>query len=115
MSIRCGVFAVTVVTAAVAAVKLSIHVALAITAFSVEVIRKLCAPLSAAVKARVNATVDRESAIMLLAPIVSVPAKADPSLIATATVDTGVPAGLLSGSETLAGVRVTEVGTGAVI
>jgi hypothetical protein len=49
---------------------------------------------------------------MLLAPIVSAPAKADPSLIATAAVDAGVPAGLLSGSETLAGVRVTEVGTG---
>jgi hypothetical protein len=49
---------------------------------------------------------------MLLTPMVSVPAKADPSLVATATVDTAVPTGLLSGSETLAGVRVTEVGTG---
>ena len=94
------------------AVTLSTSVALAVPSFSVAVMRKLCAPSSAAVKARVNATVDPESATMLLTPIVSVPAKADPSLVATATVDTGVPTGLLSGTETLAGVRVTEVGTG---
>jgi hypothetical protein len=76
------------------------------------VITKLCAPSSAAVKVRVNAAVDPASATMSLAPIVSAPAKADPSLIVTAAVDAGVPTGLLSGSERLAGVSVTEVGTG---
>jgi hypothetical protein len=109
------VFGVTIILTVggdAAAVTLSTSVALAVPAFSVAVIRKLCAPSSAAVKARANATVDPESATMVLTPILSVPAKTDPSLVATATVDTGVPTGLLSGRETLAGVRVTEVGTG---
>ena len=69
-------------------------------------------PSSAVVKARPST---RLSAVGMTRPTGetdSTPAKADPSLIATAAVEAGVPIGLLSGSERLAGVRVTEVGTG---
>src|SRR5947199_353082 len=47
------------------------------------------------------------------APKPTGPTNGGQSLIVTAAVEAGVQAGLLSGSERLAGVRVTEVGTGA--
>jgi hypothetical protein len=71
-----------------------------------------CAPSSAGVAARAVTTFNPDVANKLLLDVCKLPVYFDPSDMVTVAVDTTVPIGVLSGIDTVAGVREIPVGTG---